>query len=88
MDGVVEIGGGFLGLVGGEVAQRAGQQRFGQLRRKTVRRGEIGDREFVLFFALIEQAAIVIGLGFVGTKRNGLVEIFQRLRGLDRKSVV
>src|SRR6266700_2645237 len=36
-------------------------------------------RELVLILALIQQTAIVIGLGIVGTKRDGPVEILQRL---------
>src|SRR5712691_10402727 len=57
--GLVEIGGGFLGLVEREVTDRAAQQRFGPLRRQAIRRGKIVDRELMPSFALIEQAATV-----------------------------
>ena len=58
---------------------RAGEQRLGLLRRQAVCRGEVVDRGLVLFFVLIEQAAIVIGLRIVGGERDRLVEILQCL---------
>src|SRR5437762_11117127 len=79
---LVEVGGGLLGFADGEVAERAAEQRLGLLRRQAVGRGEILDGEFMLLFALVEQGAIVIGLGIVGAKADRLVEILQRFAGL------
>jgi hypothetical protein len=80
--GLAEVGGGLLDLVQRKVADRAARQWFGPLRRQASRRGEIVDRELMLLFSLIEQAAIVQGLGVTGIERDRLVELGECLFGL------
>src|SRR6516164_6841713 len=65
----VEIAGRRFGVVQRQIAERAPDEHIGLLRRQSERRGEVVDRELVLTLRLIEQAAIVVGLGVVGAKR-------------------
>jgi hypothetical protein len=83
LHGLVEIGGGLLDLLQRKVAERAAEQRLGLLRRQAIRRREIVDRQLMLFFALIEQAAVVQGLRVVRIESDRLVELCERLLGFS-----
>ena len=79
---LVEVGGGFLGLVEREVTRRTAQQWVGPLRCQAIGRGEILDRLLVLLLTLIDQAAAVEGLRVVGIERDRAIEFRERFFGL------
>src|SRR5258708_11661048 len=79
---LVEVGGGFLGLVEREVTGRTAQQRLSPLRCQAIGGGEILDRLLVLVFALIDQAAAVQRLRVVGVERERAIEFREGFLGL------
>ena len=61
------------------VAERARHEQIGLLCRQSQRDGEVVNSDLVLTLALIQETAIVVGLGVIGTKRDRLVEVGERL---------
>ena len=78
---LVEIARRRLIVADGEIAQRSRDPWFGIAVFETDRGREIVDGELVLLPALIEQTAIVIGVGVVRLERDRLVEIAERIGG-------
>lgn len=86
MHGFVEVDRGLLRLVQCEVADRAREQRSGLLRLKTVRCGEVIDRQLMLLLGLVKQTAAEQRLRVVGIEPDRLVEFGQRLLGFPGAS--
>src|ERR1700728_1379188 len=84
---LVEIGRRRLIIADGQIAQCPRGPRFGIAVFQADCSGEVVDGELVLLAALIEQAAIVIGVGIVGLERDCLVEIGERLVGVTLPAI-
>src|SRR5208282_6694564 len=82
LHGLVEIARRRLGVADCQVAERARHPRLGLLRGQPNGRREVVDSNLVLMLALIEQAAIVVGLRIVRLERDHFVEVAERLHAV------